>query len=186
MALLGVSGIIVFVGSFLLLYVHASLDDDPGNNPAGGMQMFPKQWFSAAAAVPNILLSFGFQLNFFPIFKGMRAASDHRMTRAAASGMAFCAFAYLLVGILGYDYVGDHVQPNFLESLDYHRVPSPYFFLINISFLLSIFFAFPIIFFSCRNNFIALVKLALAKPAGRQESGEAGGQWRWTEEAGSE
>ena len=33
------------------------------------------------------------------------------------------------------------------------------FFVINISFIISIFFAFPIMFFGCRNNFIALVKL---------------------------
>ncbi len=45
-------------------------------NPVGGTKTFPIDWFKAAAAVPNILLALSYQMNFFPIFKGMRKASD--------------------------------------------------------------------------------------------------------------
>ncbi len=78
------------------------------------MKMFPEKWFSAAAAVPNLLLSVGFQLNFFPVFKGMKKVSDSRMSNAVLCAMAFCIASYLLVGILGYDYVGEGVHANFL------------------------------------------------------------------------
>ena len=48
-------------------------------------------------------------------------------------------------------------------------MPLPIFALINVSFLASLFFAFPIMFFAGRNNFIALVKLmVLAKERPRQ------------------
>lgn len=76
--------------------------------------MFPENWFGAAAAVPNILLSVCFQLNFFPIFKGMKNVTDSKMLRAAGAGMIFCILSYLLVGILGYQYVGHGVSANFL------------------------------------------------------------------------
>lgn len=78
------------------------------------MKMFPEKWFSAAAAVPNLLLSVGFQLNFFPVFKGMKKVSDSRMSNACICAISFCIASYLLVGIFGYDYVGEGVHANFL------------------------------------------------------------------------
>lgn len=159
-AFMGVSGIVFFMVSFVIFFIVASIDDDPNNNPVGGMKMFPEKWLAAAAAVPNILLSMGFQLNFFPIFKGMKDVSDSRMANATAAAIGFCSFSYILVGIIGYQYVGPGASANFLESLSYEKIhPKAFFYLLNISFLSSIFFAFPIMFFSCRNNFIAIYKL---------------------------
>lgn len=162
MAFLGVSGITIFVVTFVIFYIVAALDSDPLNNPKGSMRMFPDNWFQAAATVPNVLLSVGFQLNFFPIFKGMKNVTDKKMGRAVACGISFCVCCYLLMGLMGYDYVGNNLSPNFLESLSYGRISKSFFFIINFSFLVSIFFAFCLMFFSCRDNFIALVKLALA------------------------
>ena len=68
--------------------------------------MFPDNWLLAAATVPNILLAFSYQMNFFPIFKGMKDANDKKMKKAVFVGLSFCLFAYLLVGLLGYDFVG--------------------------------------------------------------------------------
>ena len=39
----------------------------------------------------------------------------------------------------------------------------PFFYILNSTFLISIFFAFPIMFFGARNNFIALIKLVMIK-----------------------
>ena len=47
----------------------------------------------------------------------------------------------------------------------------PFFYLLNTTFLLSIFFAFPIMFFGCRNNFIALIKLVMLKKQPKREEG---------------
>lgn len=51
------------------------------------------------------------------------------------------------------------MNANFLESLNYNQTNHVVYFIVHIGFLLSVFFAFPIMFFGCRNNFIALVQL---------------------------
>lgn len=106
MALLGVTGISLFMVVFVIFFIVASLDDNPDNNPAGNMRAFPEDWLSAASAVPNLLLALSYQMNFFPIFKGMKNVTDKKMSMAAAAGISFCVFSYLLVGVLGYDYGG--------------------------------------------------------------------------------
>jgi amino acid permease len=123
------------------------------------MRAFPADWFKAAAAVPNIILALGYQMNIFPIFKGMKKAGDSRMTAAIAVSLSVCTFTYLLVGILGYNYVGNTVGANFLNFLSYDKFPKIYYFIIKLSFLISIYFAFPLMFFGSRNNFIALIQL---------------------------
>ena len=70
------------------------------------MNEFPEKWFGAAAAVPNILLALAYQMNFFPIFKGMKNVTDKKISRAAFAGILFCVVSYALVGVLGYYYVG--------------------------------------------------------------------------------
>ena len=78
------------------------------------MEMFPSNWYKAAATVPNILFSLTFQNNFFPLFKGLKRASDKRMARVSFLGVLFCMCSYILIGTLGYHYVGNGVSPNFL------------------------------------------------------------------------
>lgn len=41
-------------------------------------------------------------MNFFPVYKGMRDASDKKMSMAALVGTLICSASYLTVGILGY------------------------------------------------------------------------------------
>ena len=119
MAFSGVAGIVVFMVTMVIFFILAVLDSNPENNPAGGMKMFPSDWFKAAAAVPNFILSLNFQMNFFPIYKGMKSPKDKKMSMASLVGLFFCFFAYLLVGILGYDYAGLNTKPNFLESISF-------------------------------------------------------------------
>ena len=85
------------------------------------------------------------------------------MMQSVTVGLSFCLFTYLLIGILGYAYAGDDIGPNFLKALDYTKVALPFYTIINASFLISLYFAFPIMFFGGRNNFIALAKLVLTK-----------------------
>ena len=67
------------------------------------MKAFPTEWFKAAAAVPNVLLALSYQMNIFPIYKGMRKASDSRMSNAVLVGIIFWTSAYLMIGIMGYN-----------------------------------------------------------------------------------
>lgn len=161
--LMGVINITIFMTSFTIMFLMSLSEGDPERRPIGNMNLFPDDWFLAAAAVPNVLLALSYQMNFFPIYKAMKNVTDSKIARASLCGTLFCTSSYLLVGILGYDYVGHQINANFLVSLSYDKVPPLFFYLINISFILSVYFAFPIMFFSGRNNFIALAKLLLAK-----------------------
>lgn len=163
MALCGVFGITLFTIAFVLFFIIASVDNDPDNQPVGGMRLFPEDWLSALAAIPNLILALNYQMNFFPIFKGMKNVTDRKMSLATTIGITFCVICYALVGVLGYDYVGHNAKANFLESLTYSKLGAGFYFVINLTFLTSIFFAFPIMFFGCRNNFIAIAKLILLK-----------------------
>lgn len=122
MAMLGVGGIVIFILTFVFFFITVSIDDNPANNPVGSMSMFPDNWFQAAAAVPNVLLALSFQMNLFPIYKGMRNVTDSKMAKATLAGIIFCCISYLVVGIMGYDYVGHKVSANFLESLSYDKI----------------------------------------------------------------
>ena len=125
--------------------------------------MFPSQWFKAASAVPNIIFALSFQMNLFPVFKGMKNANDSKMKNVTLVSIACCTLSYLLIGILGYYYVGDTVEVNFLNSLPYQKISKAFYFIIKISFLVSIFFALPLMFFAARNTFIAFLQLLLLK-----------------------
>ena len=115
MGFIGVTGIIIYMVTFVIFYITAALDDNPANNPAGGMRMFPEKWLSAAAAVPNVLLAVTYQTNFYPVLKGLKNGNDTRMARAALCAVMFCAVSYLIIGILGYNYMGDQkISANFL------------------------------------------------------------------------
>jgi amino acid permease len=167
MAFIGVSGILVFMGTFVIYYFITASDAGPSIRT---MNTFPEDWFGAISSIPNLILALGFQMNFFPVYKGMRKASDRKMSQATLAGILVCSASYLLIGILGYHLVysiesGDGiVQANFLSNISYDPDKSPIiYFIINCGFLLSVFFAFPIMFFGCRNNFIALLQLLLAK-----------------------
>ncbi len=98
---------------------------------------------------------------------------------ASLAGILICSGSYLLVGIMGYHLVHtingstEGIQANFLKSLPYSTVKPAIFFIVNCGFLLSVFFAFPIMFFGCRNNFIALMQLLLAK-----EGDDVAKKWR--------
>ena len=103
MALLGVIGIIAFIITFTIYYIITVAYDEA---PIYQMNMFPDDWFSAAAAIPNFLMALAFQNNFFPIYKGMKNSNDHKMKMASLAGLSICMAGYLIVGILGYSLVG--------------------------------------------------------------------------------
>lgn len=116
--------------------------------------------------MPNIIFAFDYQMNFFPIYKGLRNSNDHRMNLASTIGLASCGASYLLVGVIGYSLAGDNASANFLESIPYEGTVPALFVLINICFLASIACAYALMFFGCRNNFIAIYNLYFKKSSG--------------------
>lgn len=160
LAFMGVNGIIVFVFAFIAHFIIVSVDNIAADKPRGSMNAFPTDWFQAFGAVPNVIYALVFMFNFFPIYKGMRKATDHKMKKVSIVSILICSCFYLTIGILGYDLVGNVViNGNFLETLPYVTTDSAIYYVINCSFLLSVYFSFPIMFFGSRNNFITLSDL---------------------------
>ena len=169
---IGIAGIITFIVTLVIFFVTALADSDPGNNPVGGMLLFPEDWFEAASSVPNMILSLEFHFNMYPIYKGMKDPSDKKMANATFMGVFFCFLIYLLTGFIGYDYAGPGTQTNFLESISYEKTSKVFFFILNVSFLVSVFFSFPLLFFSSRDNMIAVGNIIVQKKAGSQKQPE--------------
>jgi hypothetical protein len=53
------------------------------------------------SAIVNIAFGYDFAFNFFPIFKGLRGATDKRMQRACFFGLLECAIPYVLMAFSG-------------------------------------------------------------------------------------
>lgn len=123
---------------------------------------FPQDWLKFSAVIPNVILSLTIQPNFFPIYKGMRRSNDHRITSAAMTAILCCGSMYLIIGLFTYLLYGSALKANFLLVLDKKDIGTFLYYGMNAGFLAFIILAFPIVFFSARNNFIAIVKLIRA------------------------
>ena len=138
------------------MYVMKRIDGFEGME----MKMFPEDWLDAASAMVNIVFAFNFQMNFFPIFKGLKNPSDIKMQKACFLGLVQCAVPYLTVAFLGYSLAGKDSKANFLESLDYQTTNHVLYLIINLCYMFSILFAIVLMFFGARNNLICLVNIA--------------------------
>ena len=133
------------------------------------MELMPDDWNKAIASIPNIIFSLTFQSNFFPIFKGLEASNDRRMIKVVVIGTLLCISSYLLLGFLGFSITSSKaISPNFLQEVSFQNTNTLLFSFMNGGFLVSLFFAFPIIFFSCRNNFISIIKVITGKEENKE------------------
>jgi amino acid permease len=161
MALIGISAILTFVVLVVYNFFKESSDRD-WDFSGLGLTAFPPsdEPFEAIAAIPNILLAFLYQMNFFPIYKGMKNSSDRKMLNASWTGCISCFFIYSSVSFLGYLTYGNAInKSNFLRFLNKEQIGEVLYLVINLVFLGSVLCSFPIIFFGARNNFIALFKV---------------------------
>lgn len=165
MALVGISSILTFVILVIYNFFKESIDRD-WNFSSLNLIAFPDphEPFEAIAAIPNILLAFLYQMNFFPIYKGMKNGSDKRIINASWIACIACYVFYGCVAFLGYFTYGDQITTsNFLKVLDRRYIGDALYLIMNIVFLSSVLCSFPIIFFGARNNLIALVKVMQMK-----------------------
>lgn len=79
------------------------------------INLFPKNPFDAISVIPNILLAFVYQVNFFPIYKGLAGSTDKKMLNSSLIGTTLCFTIYSITGLLGYlSYGNDLKSSNFL------------------------------------------------------------------------
>ncbi len=161
MALIGVIGLVVFAISFLVHYGMASTSSDIIENPKGGMVMFPENWLAAIATIPNIIYALSYFSIFFPVYNGMKKQTNQRMKAVSFASMITCSVIYIIIGILGYNLMGNEVKGNLLESIIYKHINGVLYFSINCGFLLSICFSFPFVFFATKINFIVIINCFL-------------------------
>ena len=129
------------------------------------MEAFPKDWLKVASTIPTLLLALTYQMNFFPIYKGLSDCNDNKMSKASLVVICCCSAGYFLVGILGFSLYGaNDLDDNFLANIPYATTTPILYFIMYISFFISIYCSFPIMFFGGRNNFIAIIQVILTKP----------------------
>ena len=160
-SMIGISGIVFFLIS-LLIHFFYEMSEHRDWQVSPTMQPWPTDWLKFSAVIPNVLLSLTFQANFFPIYKGMKNSNDHRITSACLTAIVTCGSVYLVVSLYAYMLYGGSLQANFLLCLDKEQTDPLLYYGMNMGFLLSVLFAYPIMFFSARNNFIAIVKLFIS------------------------
>lgn len=162
-AFFGVAGILVFVVC-LVVHFFVQMAEWEWQLPVS-INAMPTDWFRVSAVIPNLLLALSYQMNYFPIYKGMVNSNDAKMNKASLAGIGACSLAYLIVGILGYSLYGSSpdFDANFLLALPIDKINTVLFFGMNLGFLISVLFSFPVMFFGARNNFIAIAKLIFIK-----------------------
>lgn len=69
MAFLGVSGIVIFMAGLVITFFDTMSEKDWKLDYE--MKPFPEDWLKVASTIPNIMLALSFQMNFFPIYKGI-------------------------------------------------------------------------------------------------------------------
>jgi amino acid permease len=68
------------------------------------------------STIPNIMLAYLYQMNLFPIYKGLRNPSDKKIQTLAFLSLFTCFFLYLSIGFFGYATFGGQVNDsNYLE-----------------------------------------------------------------------
>ena len=63
------------------------------------------------------MLALAYQMNFFPIYKGLKNSNDGKMNKAATIGLWSVGFCYILVGLVGYTLYGSKLRFDFLLNL---------------------------------------------------------------------
>ena len=131
---------------------------------------FENNFTEIVSVLPNYIFSFTYQWNFFPIYKGtsiiykgMKNVSDKRFVKASILGLVGCAVLYTFAGTMGYCLYGHDVKSNFLLSLDRKQINEPLYYIMKICFLISVYIAYPIIFFGARNNSRSIYRTIRAK-----------------------
>ena len=158
---IGVSGIVFFLVCLIIHFFYEMIEHrDWQVSPT--MQPWPTDWLKFSAVIPNVLLSFTFQSNFFPIYKNMKNSNDQRITSACLTAIITCGSMYLVASIYAYMLYGNSLQANFLLCLDKGQTDPLLYYGMNMGFLISVLFAYPVIFFAARNNFISVVKLFIS------------------------
>ena len=157
LALIGVGAISCYVVSLIINFIKLTvIDGELGPN----IRAFPEDGVAAISSIPNILLAFLYQMNFFPIYKGMEGSNDNKMLNASLIA-TICSFVvYTTTGVLGYLTYGSLIKgSNFLSVLQKEDTGIPLYIIMNSVFLISVLCSFPLMFFGARNNFIALIKV---------------------------
>lgn len=148
------------------------------NVPFNGKMLVPHgEWYQLIATTPTVILAFTFQFNAFPIYYSLKEPTPENMMKATYLGVIFCAFVYIIAGIVGYLTYGDAMESSILWSLlgdlkIYHESDQlllALLLLVSASFLVSSTMSIPLMFIGLKKNFINTVIFCKKKFFAAQE-----------------
>lgn len=128
-------------------------------------------WISIMSRLPQIVMAFTFQFNFFSFYKSLENASDKRMQQTTFRSLMSVLVVYLIVAFLGCVTFGTDVQGKILDNLNAQKEEFGSFFLIliNFSFMFLSGLSFPMLFFNCR-NFIVSVAMDIMNACNKKQT----------------
>ena len=92
---IGVAGITLFVIALVINFVAEMSEPERGWYCHPDMVPFADEFLEMASVVPNMMLAFAFQMNFFPIFKGLKNSSYPMMSQLPSLKHYHAAFSNL-------------------------------------------------------------------------------------------
>jgi len=106
---------------------------------------------AALGSITSVFLAFTFQFNFFPVYKSLRDPTDARMLKVTRLGLGLVITIYLAVANSGFLVFGPEGE-NLLKAFTRENLGSFFFVVLNVAFLISSTFTFPLMFFGAKNN----------------------------------
>ena len=82
------------------------------------MVPFASEFLPMASVIPNMFVALTFQVNLFPVFKGMTKSSDSKMKKVSLVAICTCVIFYIIIGNIGYCIYGNKVKGNFLLTFN--------------------------------------------------------------------
>ena len=129
---------------------HASVKCYDGNSTGTAL-------VNIASHLPQIVMAFTFQFNFFSFFKSLEISpgenADRKMKAITFRALVSVCSIYLIVATLGYITFGVNVQGKVIENINNNidDFGAVFVSIINVAFMLLSGLSFPMLFFNCRN-----------------------------------
>ena len=103
-----------------------------------------------------IVTSYGFLINFFPIYQALENKSNAKVIKATVIAQAFCAFVYIVFSFLAVSIYQDRVEPSIFQNLQKEDTLDS--ILIRVIFLLIFLGNIPFVFLSGKEALLMMIE----------------------------
>lgn len=163
--MIGVSAVSSFVILIIILYFYKLSKNDTVEYES--KMLVPKGDFTGMLSItPTVILAFNFQYNLFPCYFSLKDKNQGKFMSALYLAVFFCAFVYIIVGIVGFLTYGQNFKGSVLDAIlgefiHAHEKDDTFFkillFLLCLSCLIFAMMSIPMLFISFKKNFLNMV-----------------------------